>query len=119
MNNKNSTYHTLAKALTFEKLPEISLNLDHLDKRKLSISEMKQCIREAFKDAKAAAEVEAQELAHGWGDAEIENEINWAKQLRLKEFFEPGYTSEPVEEEHEPGHEDEDDDDDTPEEGAY
>ena len=87
MDNKKSTYRTLAEALAFNQLKNVKMNLDHLDKRKLSITEMKQYIREAFDDAKAAAEVEAQELAHGWGDAEIENEINWVKSLNLKEFL--------------------------------
>jgi len=89
MDNKKSVYRILAEALTFEKLNKVELSLGHLDKRKMSIAEIKVAIREAFKDAKAAAEVEAQELAHGWGDAEIENEIQWVKALNLKEFIDP------------------------------
>ena len=87
--NKKSTFRTMAKALIFEKLNGLSFPMRHLDKRKLSIDEIKVVIREAFKDAKDASGVEAQELEKGWGDAEIENEINWAKQLKLKEFFQP------------------------------
>lgn len=94
MGKKKSTYRTLAEALTFEKLPEMKVNLDHLDTRKLSVNEIKQCINEAFKDAKDAAEVDAQELVKGWGDSEIENEIEWAKALKLKEFFDPSAVTE-------------------------
>ncbi len=133
MDNKKSTYRTLAEGLIFERLEGIDMNLDHLDKRKMSITEMKSIIREAFKDAKAAAEVDAQELAHSWGDAEIENEINWVKSLNLKEFFQPERTAEPVKEEFEsddddddevnegenPFAKDDDDDDDDKSEGAY
>lgn len=109
MKNKKSTYRALAEGLVFERLQDIEVNLDHLDKRKMSISEMKQHIREAFKDAKAAAEVEATEVARGWGDAELENEINWVKTLNLKEFFQPKRDAAPVQEEYES---DDDDDDD-------
>jgi hypothetical protein len=88
MANKKSTFRTMAEALTFNKLGSVDVSLNHLDKRKLSIDEIKSVIREAFKDAKDTASVEAQELAHGWGDADIENEVNWAEKLNIKEFFE-------------------------------
>lgn len=87
MAEKKSNFRTMAEALTFERLSQLSLPLRHLDKRRLSVDEIKAVIREAFKDAKDTASVKAQELAHGWGDAEIENEINWVKNLNLKEFF--------------------------------
>jgi len=89
MTEKKSTFRTMAEALAFEKLNNLNFPMKHLDKRKLSIDEIKGLIREAFKDAKDTASVEAQELAHGWGDADIENEINWVDSLNLKEFFHP------------------------------
>ncbi len=87
MIDKKSTFKHIAEALIFKKLNEVDVSLKHLDKRKLSIDEIKVVIREAFKDAKDTASVEAQELANGWGDAEIENEINWVNSLNLEEFF--------------------------------
>ena len=87
MTDKKSTFRTMAEAFIFEKLNSLNTPLNHLDKRKLSVDELKVVIREAFKDAKDVASVDAQELAHGWGDAEIENEIICVKSLNLKEFF--------------------------------
>lgn len=87
MTDKKSVFRTMAEALTFEKLNKLDISLSHLDKRKLSIDEIKGVIREAFKDAKDTASVKGQELAHGWGDADIENEIDWVKKLNIKEYF--------------------------------
>jgi hypothetical protein len=87
MTKSKSRFRILAEAIEFEGLGSVDMSLEHLDKRRLTIDEIKDCIREAFKDAKKVSDVEAQTPTHGWGDAEIENEINWVKTLKLKEFF--------------------------------
>lgn len=84
-NKKNKTFQTLAKTLFSNKLSEVSMPTDRVDYRHLSKEDLKKYMTEAFKDAKDACEVEAEEGF--WGDAEIENELNWVKTLKLKEYF--------------------------------
>ena len=84
---KKSTYKILAEAFTFSGLKKIGLPTKRIDSRRLTIDEIKSFIKEEFGKAKKAAEVEADEEARGWGDAEIENNIDWVKKLNLKEFF--------------------------------
>ena len=55
--------------------------------KKLSLGEIKKIVKEEFEDIKDVEEVEAEELENGWGDAELENEIEWMKTLSIKEFY--------------------------------
>ena len=82
-----SNFRILAEALATESLGELKLSKEHLNKRKLTIDEIKDLIREGFKSAKDSKDVKAKELEGGWGDAESENQVNWASALKLKEYF--------------------------------
>lgn len=94
MSKKKSNFRTLAEAVIFERLGNLEISTEHLNVRRMNIEELKDIIREAFGKAKKSADVEAQTPTHGWGDAEIENEINWVERLNLKEFFEAGELAE-------------------------
>ena len=87
MTKKKSTFQTIAEAMVFEKLGNMKLSTNHMNKRKLSIDEIKVLIREGFADAKKSADTKAKEAKEGWGNEEVENQIEWGKALKLKEFF--------------------------------
>ena len=81
------TYKTVAETLFSNKMSEVVMPTDRVDYRRMSKDELKTYMTEAFKDAKSASDVEAEE--EFWGDAELENELNWVKALKLKEYFKP------------------------------
>lgn len=83
-----SAYKTVAESIVFNKLKDLELPTARVDHRRLSVDEIKQYIQEEFGKAKEASDVKAKECEHGWGDAELEKEINWVKTLKLQEFFE-------------------------------
>ena len=87
MTKKKSTFQTIAEAMVFEKLGNMKLSTNHMNKRKLSIDEIKVLIRESFKDAKKSCDVSAKTAEGGWGSADTEKEIDWIKKLEIKEFF--------------------------------
>jgi hypothetical protein len=85
--SKKSNYRTFAEGIVFNKLKDFEVPTPHVSEhRKLTVDEIKEYIKEEFGKAKKAADVKAKELDRGWGDAELENEIEWAKKLKLKEF---------------------------------
>ena len=88
MEKKNkSAFRTLAEAFQGSGLKNLNLPTSRVDRRKLTVDEIKVYMKEEFGKAKEAEKVKAKEAPKGWGDAEIEGEINWLKALKLKEFF--------------------------------
>jgi len=86
--NKKSAFKTMAEAIIFNNgLKNLKLPTSRVDRRKLSVDEIKEYVTEELEDAKKASEVKAKLAPGGWGDAEIENQIEWTKSLNLKEFF--------------------------------
>lgn len=85
---KKTAFQTIAEAVGFNKLGEVDLPTERVDRRKLSIDEIKQFIVEEYKAAKEAVEKDKAEKNVHWGDAEIANQINWMKKLQIKEYFE-------------------------------
>lgn len=77
----------LARGILLEGLADIDLPTSRVDKRKISIDEIKNIVLEEFGKAKDAKSVKVQDQPKGWGDAELEKEIDWVKKLDLKEFF--------------------------------
>ena len=87
--SKKSSFNTLAKGLLMQGLKKVNLPVPNLDVRKLSIDEIKEYLQEAYKKAKKdKVECKAKEVPGGWGDTELENQIDWMKNLNIKEFFE-------------------------------
>lgn len=82
-----TAYKTIAQSLILERLKDFDLPTERVDHRRLSVDEIKAIVKEEFGKAKEASDVKAKEVEGGWGDAEIENEIDWVKKLKLKEFF--------------------------------
>jgi hypothetical protein len=82
---KKSAFKTIAEVLTFGNSAEFPT--DSLDSRRLSLDEVKSIVKEEFGKAKDAADVKAKEAEKGWGDVELEKEVNWMKALQIKEFF--------------------------------
>jgi hypothetical protein len=85
-----STFKTIAKGLYSGKMKNIELPTERVDHRRLTVDEIKECIKEEFGKAKEASKEKTQEK--NWGDAEIAKEIQWIKALDLKEFFEKKVT---------------------------
>lgn len=84
-NNKKSAFKTIAEMIVFNS--DVELPTESLDPtRKLTVSELKDIVKEEFKAAKETANVKAKDL-DSWGDAEIENQVDWMKALDIKEFF--------------------------------
>ena len=84
---KKSNYKTIAEAIAFGGFKNFSVSTNKADGRKMTVDEIKQCIKEEFEAAKDASKTKLQEPPGGWGDAELENEIEWVKALDIKEFF--------------------------------
>lgn len=84
---KKSTYKVIAEAMAFNGLKNFKVSTKQAECRKLTIDEIKECIKEEFEAAKEASDVKVQEPEKGWTDPELENEIEWAKALNIKEFF--------------------------------
>jgi len=82
-----SKYKTIATGLYEGKMAEIELPTARVDSRRLTIDELKACIKEEFEKAKDANKVKADQKNKHWADAEIEQEIDWVKALKLKEYF--------------------------------
>jgi hypothetical protein len=94
---KKSAFKTLMEGMVFEKLGNVKMNLERLNTRNATIDEIKQFIIEAAKKAKKESDAEAKqemalfgdEVEKGWGDAEIQNQIDFMKALNIKEMFFP------------------------------
>lgn len=84
---KKSTYKTLAEAIAFDGLKKVELPTEKVNYRKLTVDEIKECIMEAFKDAKSVKDVELAEPPRGWGDSELARQMDFIKKLNLDEFF--------------------------------
>lgn len=82
-----STYEKIAKGLASGKFGEVDLPTENIDRRRLTVDEIKTLVHEEFGKAKDVCDVKAKELEKGWGDAEIAKEIEWVKTLDLKEYF--------------------------------
>jgi lipoate-protein ligase A len=82
-----SAYKTIATAIQEGKLKDVELPTERVNHRRLTVDEIKNFIREEFEKAKDANKVKADQKDKHWTDAEIEQEIDWAKALKLKEFF--------------------------------
>ncbi len=87
MMSKKTNYKILMEAFTNKKVKLPTKSVDH---RPLTEHEIKDIIREEFGKAKEAAKEKVQEPEGGWGDAELEKEIEWMKDLGIKEFFDFG-----------------------------
>lgn len=81
---KKNTYKVLAEALAFDGLKDFN---PPAVKRKLSVNEIKEFIKEEFGKARKASDEEAEEKPLGWSDDVLEKEIDWVKQLDIKESF--------------------------------
>jgi len=83
-----SNYKKIAEAIANkEGLRKVSFPTSTVDHRRLTVDEIKQHIVEEFGKVQAADDADLQEPPGGWGDAEIENEIEWIKSLNIKEVF--------------------------------
>ena len=87
---KKSNFRTIAESLAFDGLKEFNVATPNLDHRKLSVDEIKTMIREEFEKAKKSSDTKSKEIEHGWGAADVENQVKWSKVLKLKEFFKKG-----------------------------
>ncbi len=68
--------------------PDVDFPTESLDPvRRITKEELVKIVKEEFAKAKEASEVTAKQV-DSWGDAEIENEVNWTSALKLKEFLE-------------------------------
>lgn len=84
---KVNAFKTMAEAFLFGRLKNFELPTSRVDRRRLTVDEIKNIVEQEFGKAKDANKVKAKDAPRGWGDAEIENEVNWIKALNLKEFF--------------------------------
>jgi lipoate-protein ligase A len=82
-----SAYKTIATAIQEGKLKDVELPTERVNHRRLTVDEIKNFIREEFEKAKDANKAKADQKDKHWTDADIEQEIYWAKALKLKEFF--------------------------------
>jgi hypothetical protein len=86
---KKSAYKTLAEAIASGVgLKALKVPTGRVDCRRLTIDEIKDHIKEEFGKVLSAEDVDAKEEPRGWGDADLEKEIEWAKTLKLESFFE-------------------------------
>jgi hypothetical protein len=83
---KKSAYKTIAESIMSGQISKADLPTARVDHRRLTVDEIKKFIKEELDKAKPE-DVKPQEFPGGWGDAELEQEINWSKALKLKEFF--------------------------------
>ena len=83
----SNTYKTIAKSLVFEKLKDVEFPTSRVNLRRLTVDEIKSHIKEEFEKAKDLSKVKAKELPKGWGDSDLENEIDFIKALNIKEYF--------------------------------
>ena len=79
-------FKLFAEALTTGRLKDIDLPTRNLDSRRLTIDEIKNLIKEEFKDAKAVCDVKTKEK-HWSTDTDLEKHIDWIKALDLTEVF--------------------------------
>jgi hypothetical protein len=84
---KKSNYRIIAEAIAFGGMDKANLPVDKVACRKLTVDEIKECILEEFGKAKDAEDEDVQDPIKGWGDAELCKEIEWIKELDLKEFL--------------------------------
>ena len=83
--SKKNAYKVLAEAFATGGLKNVVLPTSRVNHRRLSVDEIKEHIMEEFEAAKKSSDVSTQEFPGGWGDAELEHEIDWMKSLDLKE----------------------------------
>ena len=70
------------EAIAFGKLPELPNTRKF---RKLQKEELKRLVKEEFEEAKKVEDIKVSE--DGWENVELANEMNWMKQLKIKEAF--------------------------------
>lgn len=81
----SKNYKIIAEAIASGKLAEVDMPTENLDAKKLTIEELKAIVKEEFGKAKAVADVKAKESQ--FADADLADEVDWVKKLKLKEFF--------------------------------
>lgn len=86
---KKSIYKVLAEAIAFDGFKDFKVPTDKIDYRRLTVNEIKEFMKEEFGDVKKFDMKDAKEEPKGWGDADLEKELDWVKTLDLKEFFKP------------------------------
>jgi len=84
-----SAYNKIFKGLMTGKLAEIDFPTQN-EVRKLSGDELKNIVKEELMSAEETAKVKATEVPGGWGDADLERELEWMKVLKLSEFLKKG-----------------------------
>jgi len=84
---KKSVFTVIAEAIQSGKLADVDLPTENIDRRKLTIDEIKEFITEEFEDAKSAEDAADEAEEKAWHKAEVENEIDFIKALNIKEFF--------------------------------
>jgi hypothetical protein len=84
---KKSAYKTIAEAIAFGGLKNFKVSTKSADTRKLTVDEIKQIVKEEFEAAKDITKTKLEEPPGGWGDADLEKQIDWVEKLDLKEFF--------------------------------
>lgn len=83
---KISQFKAVAETILNGKIKNVSLGTPCLNTKRLSVDEVKKIMQEEFAKAKEVCDTKAKEVDY-WGDADLENEINWMKALNIKEFF--------------------------------
>lgn len=83
---KKNAYKVIMEGIASGKISEVDFPSNkRSSSRRLSLEEIKKIVKEEFEDVKDVADVKAVE--DNWSDAELEKEVNWSKELDLKEFF--------------------------------
>jgi len=83
---KKSAFKTMAEAINSDHgLKNFNLPTSRVDRRRLTVDEIKEHIMEEFGKVKDSSEVDSEENPKGWGDADLAHEIDWIKSLDLKE----------------------------------
>ena len=81
-----SIYKNIAKGLASGKLGNLEFPTENIDRRRLTVDEIKGLVHEEFGKAKDVSK-QTYQNKH-FGDAELAKEIDWVKALDLREFFE-------------------------------
>ena len=82
-----SAFKVIAEAVVHGIDSDINLPTESLDAtRKITVDELKSIVKEEFGKAKSVADVKAKEVRY-WGAADLANEVDWVKSLKIREFF--------------------------------
>jgi len=82
-----SNFKKIMEASINGQLNKVAMPTPNLNKRKMSLEEVKALVGEEFEKAKDACDTKAKEVDDGWGKAELEKEMNWMKILSIKEWL--------------------------------